>query len=134
MRNTLITRPENLLDSFFSDPLLNNYSFGRNIDIYRNEQGYVVEVNIPGFTKNEISVHFENDVLNIEAKHEEKSEETGKKEFIYRSRVHNEYSRQIRFENVDSTKIDASYENGVLKVTLGDQAKEAVTAQRIEVK
>lgn len=133
MKNSLITRPDSFFDSFFNDSIARGYSFGNNIDIYHKDNEYVVEVNVPGFSKEDINVSFDNDILSISAKRDEDGSEE-EKNYIYRSRRHREYSRQIRFDNVDSSRIDAAYENGVLKITLPDREKKEPITQRIEVK
>lgn len=133
MKNSLMTRPESFLDSFLNDGFARGYSFGNNIDIYHADGQYNVEVNIPGFNKEDIQVHFDHDILTISAKHEETINEDNR-DYVYRSRRQSEYSRQIRFENINAEAIDASYDKGVLKVVLPDREEIEPSLKRIDVK
>ncbi len=134
MKNSLMTRPDSFLDSFFNDGLMRGYSFGNNIDIYHADGKYTVEINIPGYKKEDIHIQFDNDILSVSAKHDDEEVNDDNREYVYRSRRHSEYNRQIRFENINSDAIDASYDNGVLKVTLPDKEKSEPAIQKIEVK
>lgn len=88
-----------------------------NIKEFENE--FILELAAPGFSKNEFAIKVENKILNISAKKEDKKEEReGKitrREFNYQSFEKN-FSLQDGI--VDSEKIGASYENGILKLTL----------------
>lgn len=130
MRNQL-TRRQNLLDSFFNEDM---FTYGKDIDIYHEDDKFMVEVDMPGFDKEDIVVEFKGDVLSIDAKMSDEVEDTSNKNYYYRSRSSKSYSRQIRFNNVDSEKVDAAYDNGVLKVTLPTKDKETENVNRIDVK
>lgn len=123
MRNSLVRRPDALLDTFFNDDFfLPRFSYGNNIDIYHEDGKYVVDINLPGFNKDDIHVDFTNDILSIRAEHKEEEKEE-KRNYFYRSRSVSAYNREIRFADVDAKAIDASYENGVLKISLPEAKK-----------
>lgn len=132
MKYGLTNRPERLIESFFNDDFLPGFSYGKDIDIYKKDDAYVVEADIPGFNKSDINIQFKGDVLTIKAEKVEE-EEKDDKNYYYRSRSSRMFNRQIRFSDVDATKIEASYDNGVLKVTL-PALKEADVTNKIEVK
>lgn len=134
MRNGLIRRPTtSILDDFFNDefflPSINSNS---HLDVYQEENKYVVEVDLPGFKKEEINMSFNNDLLTIKAEHIEENKEDTKK-YIYRSRSQSMFTRQIRFSNIEHENIDAKFEEGVLKVVLPIKGVNEVVKQ-IEVK
>lgn len=134
MKYNLIKRtPGTLMDDYFSDdfffPRLNS---GTHIDVYQKDNEYFVEVDLPGYKKEEIDVEFNDDVLTVKAKHQEE-EEDDSKEYYYRSRKCSEFMRQIRFTNINHEKIDASFEQGVLTVKLPQQEKNEVI-NKINVK
>lgn len=134
VRNPLTRRPSaSLLDDFFNDDFfLPSFNRGHDLDVYQEDHSYVVEVELAGFKKEDISLAYNNDLLTIKAQHDEVKNDEHKK-YVYRSRSHNSYTRQIRFNNIDGTKIDASFENGVLKVVLPIKG-ESENVQKIEVK
>lgn len=111
-----VRRPESILDKFMSD-VKTPTQLGKNMDVYKLDNRYVVEIDMPGFNKEDISIDFKEDVLSINAKHEVK-EEHNDREMIYQSRRFRDVSRQIRFSEVDVERIEAEYTNGTLSVTL----------------
>ena len=74
-------------------------------EIQKGEDAYKVEIDIPGFTKEEISISIKKDILCINAK---KEDETQRKNI----------SRSYKLENMDVEKIEANLENGVLSITI----------------
>jgi HSP20 family protein len=134
MRNALVRRPTaSILDDFFNDEFfLPSFNSNSHLDVYQEDNKYVVEVDLPGFKKEEINMSFNNDLLTIKAEHKEEKKEDTKK-YIYRSRSQSMFSRQIRFNNIDHSNIDAKFEEGVLKVILPIRGESEVV-KRIEVK
>ncbi len=111
------SRPSTLMESFFGDEFMNTFTYGTDLDIYKEGNNYFVDLEIPGFNKEDIEISYKGDILSIKAehKHEEESEE---KDYFYRSRSYQNVHRQIRFSDVDENKIEAKYQNGVLKLVL----------------
>lgn len=134
MRNALVRRPTaSILDDFFNDEFfLPSFNSNSHLDVYQEDNKYVVEVDLPGYKKEEINMSFNNDLLTIKAEHKEEKKEDTKK-YIYRSRSQSMFSRQIRFNNIDHSNIDAKFEEGVLKVTLPIRGESEIV-KRIEVK
>ena len=103
------------------------------VNIKENGKQFNIEVAAPGFNKNDFKINVEVDVLTISAeKKEEKSEEDesyARKEYSYTS-----FSRSFTLpENSNSDKIDATYENGILKLMLPKREEKNVVSKR-EVK
>jgi HSP20 family protein len=111
---------------------LPSFNSNSHLDVYQEDNKYVVEVDLPGYKKDEINMSFNNDLLTIKAEHTEEKKEDNKK-YIYRSRSQSMFTRQIRFNNIDHTNIDAKFEEGVLKVVLPIKGETEVV-KRIEVK
>lgn len=132
MNNSVTKRPTTLLESLFGDDLLNNPGYGTGIDIYREDGNYRVDVEMPGFDKEDIDIQFSGDVLSIKAEHQE-TNEADEKEYYYRSRNKKVVSRQIRFADVDASAIDASYEQGILQIVLPSKVEEETT-NKINIK
>jgi HSP20 family protein len=134
MRYNIAKRtPTTLLDDFFNDDFFfPRTNYGSQIDVYQENNKYIVEVDLPGFKRDEIDIQFNNDVLTIKADHKEEEVNENKK-YYYRSRKVNSFMRQIRFNGIDSGLIGASFNEGVLKVEMPiKEASEVVN--RIEVK
>jgi|SRR5690554_6106939 len=134
MRYNLIKKtPNTLLDDFFNDDFFfPRLSVQTNVDVYQQDNDYFVEVDLPGYKKEEISVEFNDDVLTIKAEHNEEEEKSEKK-YFYRSRKCSEFMRQIRFSDINQENVDAQFNDGVLRVKLPIQEHQEVV-NKIEVK
>ena len=104
------------------------------VDLYQDKDAFTVRAELPGFRKEDIGVDLADGILTVTGhqKSEAKSEEKeAKSSTVQESRV----SRAISLpENVDLTKISASYENGVLTVTLPKREEVKPKQIAIEVK
>lgn len=103
------------------------------LDVYRKNGNLVVELDAPGMKREDFSVEIEGRTLKISG--ERKTEEEIKEEDYYRcERSYGRFSRWIDLpEDVSTENATASYENGVLKVTL-PAAPEAKKEKKIEIK
>lgn len=114
-------------NSFFENVFSNESLFSKvpSVNIYETDQNFVLEFSAPGFKKENFSIELENDVLSIsgttkEEKHEEKRSYT-RREFGMSS-----FKRSFTIpETVDANRIDAHYEDGLLKITMSkrDEAR-----------
>ncbi|OEL04249.1 heat-shock protein [Staphylococcus succinus] len=88
-------------------------------DVKELDDQYVVEAELPGFEKENITLEFENNILTIEGKQttENKSEDDNG-QVIHQERSVNDVKRQFTFNNVDENAIKAAYDKGVLNVIL----------------
>lgn len=133
LRNTIVRRPTNLLDDFFNDEFfLPSLPSQNHIDVYQEGKDYIVEVDLPGYKKEDIKVSYDQDLLTVKAERAEQKDEENKR-YVYRSRTSASFTRQIRFNNIDASGIDAQYNDGVLKVVLPITNSNAELKQ-IEVK
>jgi HSP20 family protein len=110
-----------LFDDFFSDRSM-SYIRDFRIDVTDEKDRYVVEAELPGIDKKDVSIKFENDFLTISINQEEnndsKEEKEDKKKYIHRERHLFRSERSILLDDVDPKKVTAKMENGVLKVEL----------------
>lgn len=87
-------------------------------NIWADEKAYTIEVAAPGLKKEDFKVTIENDMLNISAEKEETVEEK-KKNFTRREYNFSSFARSFYVPDVVSMdKIDAHYENGLLRLVL----------------
>jgi HSP20 family protein len=101
------------------------------VDIYEEEDKFVIKAEIPEVKKEDISINLENNVLTI--KGERKMEKEEKKENYHRAeRFYGMFQRSFTLPGiVDQDKIKANLENGVL--TLEIPKKEEVKPKKIEI-
>jgi HSP20 family protein len=88
------------------------------VDIHEDDKGYRMEVELPGLTEKDVEVKVENDMLVISSKKEETKEED-KKEYVRKERRSYSFYRSFTLpENVKPDKIEASFKNGLLLISL----------------
>ena len=123
---------ENLFDDFFDDdfmrfpvwsgrsPLYGTHA--KNLmktDVRETENAYEVDIDLPGFKKDEISVDLKDGYLTIRAaKGLDKDEKDKKGRYIRQERYAGACSRSFYVGDVESKDISAKYEDGILKLTL----------------
>lgn len=103
------------------------------VNIRETKDAYLLDVVAPGFEKGDFKINLDGQTLTIssEKKTEQKveNEKQIRREFSFRS-----FSRSFTLdENVDADKINAKYDNGVLKLTLPKKEAKQETAKEIIV-
>lgn len=118
-------RSYNLFDDFF-----NNDFFGRDFrkfeapsmktDVKEVDGNYELSIEVPGFNKEDITASLKNGYLTISAKHEENNDENNEQgKYIRRERRFGSCQRSFFVgEAITEEDIKASYNNGILKLTL----------------
>ena len=101
-------------------------------DIRDTGDAYIVEAELPGYKKEEISIDVNDDILTISA--EKQSEETEeKKGYIRCERYSGSVSRSFNISEVDAAAISAKHENGVLTLTLPKKKEEIPQSHKISI-
>jgi HSP20 family protein len=102
------------------------------VDIAEHDDQYVVKMELPGVSKEEVKITLESNILTVRG--EKKQEKETKKENYHRvERSYGSFQRSFTLPtNVKNDKIDASFKDGVLNIKL-PKAEEAKPKQ-IEVK
>lgn len=122
-------------DEFFNSDLLpSSGKLSPAVDITEEKDKYVVKADMPGMKQEDVKVEVDDGVLKISgirnSEHEEKDEA---KKFHYYERSYGAFERRFMLpKDTDSEKIDAKYENGVLKVDI--PKTEAKKPKEIKVK
>ncbi|MCM1578561.1 MAG: Hsp20/alpha crystallin family protein [Ruminococcus sp.] len=103
-------------------------------DIREEEGSYIMETELPGYNKEDISIDIDGAVLTLSAKHSETNEEKDAKgKYLRRERTFGSYSRSFDISGVDADSINAEYKNGVLTLTLPKKQKEIPTSRRLQI-
>lgn len=114
----------NLLDEFFdTTPTKNHTRSSFPVDIEESENAYHLTAEMPGVKKEDINISVEDGVLKIstETKSEKKKESDG---YRYCERHRGSFERTFKLQDdLDSAKISASYEDGLLKLEIPKKEK-----------
>jgi len=125
-------------DDFFASPFKREFkelSRAMKTDIKENEKAYEMQVEMPGFDKNDIKMHVDNGYLTISAEKSENNDEKDKNgNFIKRERRYGSCSRSFYIGDVDEKTIDAKLEQGILTVNVPKETKQIDAKKYIEIK
>jgi HSP20 family protein len=87
-------------------------------DLVDEGDRYVVHVELPGLSKEDIEVNINNEGLSIRGQKKVESEEK-EAQYLHRERYYTSFARDISFpEEVDPDKADGSMDNGILELTI----------------
>jgi HSP20 family protein len=105
-----------------SEGSLNAGGFVPPVDVYEDENGIQLRMEVPGIDEKDIDIRLENSVLTVSG--ERKIEKEEKQEnFHHIERHYGTFSRSFTLPNtVDNESVTASYDNGLLKILLGKRA------------
>jgi HSP20 family protein len=123
-----------LFKNIFDDDFLFINSMQRDfqVDLKENADNYILEADLPGIKKDAIDINYENNYITISAKRDESSEVINDN-YVKRERHYGEFSRSFYAKNVDENRIEASFNNGVLKVILPKLIKSDEQKRRIDI-
>ena len=109
-----------LFDDFFNEDFLPRKE--RNLmktDIKEHKNKYTVEVDLPGFTKENIDLSLNNGYLNIRAKMGKNDDKEDEGKFLHRERFFGECSRSFYVgDEIEENDIEAEFKNGILKIDI----------------
>lgn len=131
-RNNTTLRFSDMLDEIMEDA----FSWGKGtfvpeLNVYETEKEFEITLALPGMRKDDINISFENNTITISGERELKEDE-GTKYHRIESRF-GRFERSLPLPNViDEENINATYENGVLTVTVPKIKEKA--GKKIEVK
>ena len=88
-------------------------------DIYEKDNTYHVEMDLPGFKKEEIKVECNKGNLVITAEKSENTEDKDEdKKYLRRERVYGKYSRSFYLGDIKEDAIEAKFDNGTLSISI----------------
>jgi HSP20 family protein len=99
------------------------------MDAWRQGDRFVIEFDLPGVSRDSIDIDVERNVLTVKA---ERVAGNGDWQRLASERTHGQFSRQLVLgDNLDLTKIEAGYDNGVLRLVV--PVAEKAKPRRIEI-
>ena len=120
----------NPFGSFFNVPALNQFR----TDVTDEGDHYLLETDLPGFEKKDITLDIHDDMLTIRAERKSKVEEKDQKDKVIRmERSYGSYQRSFDISGVDADQIKAKYTDGVLRLTLPKLERPLPQGRRLEI-
>ena len=102
-------------------------------DVLDTGDAFKLESELPGFKKEDIKIDIENDCLTISAERKADNKEE-KENYIKRERFYGSFSRSFDVSGINVDSIEATYNDGVLTVTLPKKTAEVPASRRLEIK
>ena len=121
---------EDMSRSFFGGSDISNFR----TDISEKDGIYTLEAELPGFSKEDISIDIDKDSLTISAERKSESDEEDKeRNYVRRERFYGSYTRSFNVKGIDTDAITASYNDGVLSLVLPKKTPEVPASRRLEI-
>lgn len=112
----------NLFDDLFNTTKVENFMF---TDIFEDDNKYTLNIEVPGFNKDDIKLSLEDGYLTVEASHEENNvEENQETKYLLQERYNGKFSRSYYVGDVHEEKINANLNNGILTITINKVSEE----------
>lgn len=127
-------------DDFFGMPMIdrrdaNRFNQMMKTDVKEGEKDYTLEVELPGIDKKDVNLDLKDGYLTISAKREHHfSDENKKSNYIRRERSYGSFSRSFYVGDVKKEDVNASLDNGILKIVLPKEEKKIEGSNRIEIR
>lgn len=116
--------------NFFNDSMQVNAC---RTDIRDAGDKYIMEAELAGFDREDISIDIKDSYLVISAERKKSSDDKDDK-YIRRERSYNSYKRSFDVSDVDTNNINAGYKNGILTIDLPKKKHEEPVSRKLEIK
>ncbi|MDK2976638.1 MAG: hypothetical protein PWP06_1113 [Candidatus Marinimicrobia bacterium] len=122
-RYPMLRERRNLVDDFFESFLdsfntMSNVSWSPSVNLEETKNDYIIHAELPGMNKKDIDISVENDVLTISGEKKERVQ-TKDSNILVSEILSGYFSRSFRLPaQIDSEKIEAKWDNGVLVVKI----------------
>ncbi|MGI9159690.1 MAG: Hsp20/alpha crystallin family protein [Saprospiraceae bacterium] len=104
------------------------------VNVAQTAQGFEIEVAAPGFQREDFHIHLEADVLTISAKKQATDAADASARYSRREFAVASFERAFRLpDNIDPETITASYQQGILRVTLAFKPERKPLTRSVEV-
>ena len=103
-------------------------------DIREEDGNVILEADLPGFKKEDVHVDLDDNLMTISAERHSDYEQKDKQgNYIRCERSYGNFSRSFDITGIDREQIKASFENGVLTLTMPKQTQPQITSRRVEI-
>lgn len=121
--------------SFEMEPfgLFGGETFSPKVDVTENDTTYKVTAELPGMEEKDVEVFVDENVLTIKGEKKTEKEEE-KEDSVYMERSYGSFTRRLPFPvEIDTAKIKARFEKGILTIELPKTEKAKASRKKIPV-
>ena len=126
-------RDFDLFEDMFKDPFLKVESKIMKTDIKETDKDYIIDIDLPGYDKENINIEVENGYLTISATSNSSNEEKNEN-YVRKERYSGECKRSFYIgEEVSEDEIKAVYKNGILSLNVPKVEKQIPSKKTIKI-
>jgi HSP20 family protein len=117
---------DRLFEQFFGDDAPEGHgtvfpTYYLPVDVFESDQAYTLEASVPGFKRDQVEITFEDGILSIKAT---AGEHQAPGRWLRQERPYGSFVRRLEVpQQVETGKIDAEFDNGVLTITIPKTSK-----------
>lgn len=109
-------------------------SSGFRTDVSDQKDYFLLEADLPGMRKEDISVQIDQNYMTIQAcRQSEREQKDHQDQYVYQERCYGSYSRSFDISGIQADQIKAKYENGVLQIILPKKAAVKTTPIQLDI-
>lgn len=126
---------DDIFDNMFRTPTYTNNAVMKT-DVHEKDGKYILDVEIPGYKKEDVKISLFNGTLTISAEHNETNEEKDAKGRVLRQERYSGTCTRSFYvgDAIKDTDVKASFDNGILKIEIPtEQKKEEETKKFIDI-
>ncbi len=99
--------------------------FVPSVDVMETKENYILDMDLPGLTEKDVEINLKNRMLSISSKKEEKKEEKKEGDWLIKERRSSSFTRKFTLpDDINADKVNATFTNGVLKITIPRKTEE----------
>ena len=126
---------DDIFDNMFRTPTFTNNAVMKT-DVHEKDGKYLLDIEIPGYKKEDVKISLFNGTLTINAEHHETNEEKDAKGRILRQERYTGTCTRSFYvgDAIKDTDVKASFDNGILRIEIPtEQKKEEETKKFIDI-
>lgn len=120
------------LDDFFNRSFMAGFSSPMRTDIKETENSYIMEIEMPGFSKDNIRVECVEGRIKVSAQHTRETDEN-RPNLVRQERHYGRISRSYSFEEINEERVSAEYKDGILRIDVPKQHESTPGLKKIEI-
>lgn len=120
------------LEDFFNNSFMAGFSSTMRTDVKESEGNYILEIEMPGYNKEDIRVECMDGRVTVSAQHTQHSEEN-RHNVLRQERHYGKISRSYNFEGIDEEMVSAEYKDGILRITVPKQQESTQRKKMIDI-
>ncbi len=112
-----------------------NFSFRPKVDYYKDKENIYLDLEVPGIKKDDIKISLKDNILTVSGEKKDFAKNNKTNEVVKSERSFGTFSRNFQFtEEINPDNINASFEDGILKIVIQKASKNSAQEKEIKIK